>query len=100
MKIKSILVWPDEVCLGWAAGCENYSDDTHHDQNSAVSVCETLIKKGFGCEGEIFPIAARVEIDKVKVFEWTKNEGFVMVPERQPSMVDLWTKETLFNFKR
>jgi hypothetical protein len=70
MTIKSILVWPREVCLGWSEDCENKSEDTHHSQQAAEAVCLTLISKGLGCDGKHFPVDARVEVDGVVTWDW------------------------------
>lgn len=74
-KIESILVWPRSVCLGWADECENKSTDTHHSESAARAVCRTLIAEGFGCNYEIFPVEARVEVNGEVVYRWTESEG-------------------------
>lgn len=78
MKIESILVWPKSVNLGWADTCENKSTDTHHSESAAKSVCQTLIRQGFGCDGRVFPEEARVEVDGKVVFRWTREEGTII----------------------
>lgn len=81
MEIKSVLVWPDRKdggpCLGWADGCENKSDDTHHSATAARSICETLLLEGFGCDGHIngiYALEARVEIDGEVVWRCKRRE--------------------------
>ena len=73
MTIKSILVWPREVCLGWSDESENKSEDTHHSQSAAEAVCLMLIRKGFGCNGQIYPVDARVEVDGVVTWNWKEK---------------------------
>ena len=70
MTIKSVLIWPREVFLGWSEDCENKSEDTHHSQEAAESVCLKLIREGLGCNREVFPLNARVEIDGEVVWTW------------------------------
>lgn len=70
MTIKSVLIWPEEICLGWHSSTENKSEDTHHSQSAAEAVCMTLIRKGFGCDGKVFPLNARVEINGKVVWQW------------------------------
>ena len=78
MKIESILVWPREIRLGWSDDSENKSTDTHHSESAARSICQTLICQGFGCDGNIFPTEARVEVDGKIVFRWTNADGYVI----------------------
>lgn len=92
MKIQSVLVWPKHSdggpCLGWSEDCENSSEDTHHSPSAAKSVCETLIFEGFGCDRQIFPIEARVEIDGKAVWRWTKEKGWRDVECEDPSIFE------------
>lgn len=78
MNIKSILVWPRTVNLGWSEDSENKSEDTHHSASAARAVCRTLMRDGFGCDRQIFPTEARVEVDGVVVFRWTNIEGYLI----------------------
>jgi len=78
MEIKSILVWPKSVSLGWSEDSENKSEDNNHSPYAAKCVCETLIREGFGCNEQVFPEGARVEVDGVKVFEWSISEGVIL----------------------
>lgn len=55
---KSIILWPDEVCLGRTP---NESEDTHWSKEAAVAVCRGVAAKGLGGEGKIFPISWRVQ---------------------------------------
>jgi len=76
--IKSILVWPREVRLGWHESCENKSEDTNHSEYAAKRVCQDLIHEGLGCDGLHYPIEARVEVDGVVKFQWKKDEGYLI----------------------
>ena len=76
--IKSILVWPKEIRLGWHESSENKSEDINHSEYSAKRICETLIRKGFGCDGYIFPEEARVEVDGVIKFQWREDKGYII----------------------
>ena len=78
MNIKSILVWPRSVNLGWSDCSENKSEDTHHSASAARSICRTLMRDGFGCNRQIFPVEARVEVDGVVVFRWTNSQGYLI----------------------
>lgn len=51
---------PDTVRVGNIVG-QNESDDTHGSYEQAQAVCDLLRKRGFGGEGEIFPVSTRVE---------------------------------------
>jgi hypothetical protein len=76
--IKSILVWPKHINLGWHESVENKSEDTHHSEYAAKAVCQTLIREGFGCDGEDYPVEARVEVDGVVKFRYTKEGGYLI----------------------
>jgi hypothetical protein len=89
MKIKSILVWPREINLGWADCCENKSTDTHHSESAAKAVCQALIREGFGCNRQQFPTEARVEVDGKIVFHWTKEEGYIIDEVKQQDRI-MW----------
>lgn len=72
MTIKSIITWPREVCLGWSESSENVSTDTHYSVDHATAVCRKIWRGGLGLDGEVFPLAARVEVDGEKVWEWKR----------------------------
>ena len=57
-KYYSIVLWPDEVCLGKTP---NESRDTHGSRRAAEFACGKLEEVGLGGEGKIFPISTRVE---------------------------------------
>ena len=76
--IKSVLVWPREIHLGWSESAENKSEDTNHSEYAAKCICQTLIRKGFGCDGKVYPEEARVEVDGVVKFQWKKGEGYLI----------------------
>lgn len=82
------MVWPKEVCLGWHESVENKSEDTHYSEEAAQSVCMRLILEGFGCNRQIFPIDARVEVDGVVVWDWKERI------ERKPKPIENWNVPT------
>ena len=57
-KFKSIVLWPETVCLGRTP---NESFDTHVTREQAEHVCDQLRSRGLGLDGKIFPISTRVE---------------------------------------
>jgi hypothetical protein len=76
--IKSILVWPREIRLGWSESSENKSEDTHHSEYAAKCVYQSLIHEGFGCDRKDFPVEARVEVDGVVKFRYTEEDGYLI----------------------
>ena len=76
--IKSILVWPKHINLGWCEESENKSEDNHHSEYAAKCVCQTLIRKGFGCNRKDYPVEARVEVDGIVKFRYTKENGYLI----------------------
>lgn len=76
--IKSILVWPREIRLGWSESSENKSEDTHYSEYAAKCICQTLIRQGFGCDHRVYPEEARVEVDGVVKFRYKKGEGYLI----------------------
>ncbi len=55
---QSIVLWPDEVCLG---RIPNESMDTHWSREAAEAVCRGIERNGLGGNRQIFPISTRVE---------------------------------------
>lgn len=56
---KSIITWPDTVNTGERD--PRVSTDNHPAADNARWVCRNLRRYGFGQQGVIFPLAARIE---------------------------------------
>lgn len=56
---KSIITWPDKINTGESN--PRQSSDRHPSAEHARSVCLTLRRRGFGMDGEIFPLGAKIE---------------------------------------
>jgi hypothetical protein len=74
MTYTSILYWPEEVSL---CSYDNSSDDTHIDEAGAISVCKTLIMKGFGCNRQHYPVRAIAKSGDDVIFEWNNVDGII-----------------------
>ena len=55
---QSNVQWPLE-CYSGPEG-KGITTDKHRSPESAQAVCDTLMREGFGCQGEWFPIKAWV----------------------------------------